>query len=141
MPVKLLPRGGDGRISCGGKVSSTLGVVDDRTRARRVRIIPDGACAMLVPGAFIDVSFTSAALGTDAPRILAIPKEAIIDVRGVPTTFVAQPQAGAFVPRFVRVGRATTEDVAIEEGLVEGDSVVVVGALLLKGEMLRSELE
>jgi hypothetical protein len=41
----------------------------------------------------------------------------------------------------VRVGRTTTEDVAIDDGLGEGDAVVVVGAVLLKGELLRAELE
>jgi cobalt-zinc-cadmium efflux system membrane fusion protein len=143
-PVKLLPRGGgsgDGGVPCSAKVASTLGVVDDRTRARRIRIVPDGPCALLVPGAFVEASFTSAQLGAAAPAALAIPKEAVVDVRGAPTVFVAEPQSGAFAARAVHVGRATTDDVAIEDGLAEGDRVVVVGAVLLKGELLRSELE
>jgi cobalt-zinc-cadmium efflux system membrane fusion protein len=140
-PVKLLPRGGDGKVSCDGKVVSTVGVVDERTRARRVRIVPNGACAMLVAGAYIDASFTSASLAIGAAPVLAVPKDAVVDVRGAPTVFVARPPSGTFAAHLVRTGRATTEDVAIEEGLAEGDPVVVVGAVLLKGELLRAELE
>lgn len=140
-PVKLLPRGGDGRVSCDGKVVSTVGVVDERTRARRVRIVAAGPCAMLVAGAYVDASFTSAALAMAATPVLAVPKDAVVDVRGAPTVFVATAPSGTFAAHVVRVGRATTEDVAVEDGLSEGDPVVVVGAILLKGELLRSELE
>jgi cobalt-zinc-cadmium efflux system membrane fusion protein len=140
-PVKLLPRGGDGKVSCDGKVASTVGVVDERTRARRIRVIPNGPCAMLVAGAYVDTSFTSAALAGGAAAVLAVPKDTVVDVRGAPTVFVARQPSGAFEAHVVRTGRATTEDIAIEEGLAEGDPVVVAGAVLLKGELLRAELE
>jgi cobalt-zinc-cadmium efflux system membrane fusion protein len=128
-------------VSCDAKVAATLGVVDESTRARRVRILPDGPCPLLVAGAYVDASFTSSALATAAAPVLAVPKEAVVDVRGAPTVFVAAPQSGTFAARSVRVGRTTTEDVAIDDGLGEGDPVVVVGAVLLKGELLRAELE
>ncbi len=142
-PVRLLPRGGsgDGGAPCTGKVTATVGLVDERTRARRVRIVPDGPCALLVPGAYVDAAFTSAALGIESAPALALPKEAVVDVRGAPTVFVAEGKPGAFSAHVVRVGRTTTEDVAVDDGIAEGDRVVVVGAVLLKGELLRSELE
>jgi membrane fusion protein, heavy metal efflux system len=140
-PVALRPRGGDGAAACAGKVTATLLQVDERTRARRVRIVPDASCALLVPGAFVDASFTSSALPSGIEPVIALPKEAVVDVRGTPTVFVARPERGTFSPRAVRVGRATTEDVAIEEGLAAGEAVVVNGAVLLKGELLRAELE
>lgn len=145
-PVKLMPRGGDGRTSCNGKVASTLAVVDDRTRARRVRILPEMPCPFLVAGAFVDASFTTAQLAASAAHVLAVPKEAVVDVRGASTVFLAQGGRGAqgqtvFTPRVVRIERSTSEDVAVAEGLSEGDPVVVAGAVLLKGELLRSELE
>jgi len=114
--VKLLPRGGDGRVSCEGAVVSTLAVVDERT-------------------------LTSAAVAGVTPQTLAIPKEAVVDVRGAALVFVATPERGVFVGRAVRVGAATSDDVTIEDGLTEGESVVVSGAILLKGELLRTELE
>lgn len=139
--LKLLPRGGDGQVTCDGQVLSTLSMIDERTRARRIRIVPVGGCPFLVPGAYVDASFTTTSLpGVDAPA-LAIPKDAVVDVRGASTVFVARPPSGTFAAHAIRLGRATTEDVAIEDGVAEGDPVVVVGAILLKGELLRSELE
>ena len=141
--VKLLPRGGSGDAGapCTGKVTTTVGLVDERTRARRVRIVPDGPCALLVPGAYVDAMFTSSSLGIASEPVLALPKNAVVEVRGAPTVFVAAKKPGAFTAHVVRVSRTTTEDVAIESGLAEGDQVVVEGAVLLKGELLRAELE
>lgn len=139
--VKLLARGGDATTSCTGHVLATVAFVDEKTRARRVRITPDGPCAVLVPGAYVDVSLTSASVGVDAASVLAIPKEAVVDVRGAPTVFVAGREKGAFAAHVVRTGRLTTDDIAVEEGLAEGDLVVVAGAVMLKGELLRTELE
>lgn len=139
--VKLLPRSGDGRVSCNGRVVSTLSVVDERTRARRVRINPDGPCSFLVPGSFVDALFTSAELPASEAHVLAVPKEAVVDVRGAPTVFVAQGATGVFAPRAVHIDRTTADDISIADGLAEGDLVVVVGAVLLKGELLRAELE
>jgi cobalt-zinc-cadmium efflux system membrane fusion protein len=141
--VKLLPRGGsdDAGAPCTGKVTATVGLVDERTRARRVRIVPDGPCPLLVPGAYIDAAFTSSALGASSAAVLALPKDAVVEVRGAPTVFVAGSKPGTFAAHVVRVGRTTTDDVSIEDGITEGDRVVVVGAVLLKGELLRSELE
>jgi multidrug efflux pump subunit AcrA (membrane-fusion protein) len=58
----------------------------------------------------------------------------------VPTVFVADAKPGAFQARAVRVGPNAGAAVTIEAGLAEGDRVVVAGAVLLKGEMLRSVL-
>lgn len=142
-PVRLLPRAGTGDAGapCMGKVTATVGLVDEKTRARRVRIVPDGPCALLVPGAYVDAAFTSAALGGGAAPALSLPKDAVVEVRGAPTVFVAGKKPGTFAAHVVRVGRTTTEDVSIEDGIEDGDRIVVVGAVLLKGELLRSELE
>jgi cobalt-zinc-cadmium efflux system membrane fusion protein len=139
--VRLTPRGGDGKVSCDGKVLATVGVVDERTRARRVRIVPSGPCPFLVAGAYVDASITSAALPGALPSGIAVPKDAVVDVRGGATVFVARGPAGTFTAHAVRVGRGTTDDVAIEDGLSEGDVVVITGAVLLKGELLRAELD
>jgi len=139
--VKLVPRGGDGHVSCDAKVTSTVSEVDERTRARRVRIVPVAPCSFLFAGAYVDASFTSASLASTMAPSLALPKQAVVDVRGTPTVFVAGAPGGAFTAHAVRTGRTTADDVVIEEGVHEGDVVVVVGVVLLKGELLRSELE
>ena len=135
----LFPRGGDSRASCPSHVAATLAVIDDKTRARRIRIVPDGPCAFLAPGAFVDASFTS--MASDASIAVVVPKGAVVDVRGAPTVFVAHGNDGVLSARVVRVGRTTSEDVAIEDGLAEGESVAITGSVLLKGELLRGELE
>jgi cobalt-zinc-cadmium efflux system membrane fusion protein len=140
-PVTLLARGGDGRTSCAAHVLASIAQVDAPTRARRVRIVADAPCAILVPGAFVDVSLTSASLAAAGAPPLAVPKDAVVDVRGAPTVFVARREPGTFTPRVVRTGRASEEDLAIDDGVVEGELVVVVGAVLLKGELLRAELQ
>ncbi len=139
--VRVLPRGGDGSVACAGKVISTVGVIDEKTLARRVRIVASGPCPMLIAGAYVDAAFTSADAAVPAPLVLVVPREAVVEVRGAPLVFVAAREPGTFVGRAVKVGRTTTEDIVIEDGLVDGESVVVTGAILLKGELLRSELE
>jgi cobalt-zinc-cadmium efflux system membrane fusion protein len=143
--VSLAPRGAVTKATCEGNVASTVSMVDQATRARRVRIVPTSRCAFLVAGAYVEAVFTSASMGAagldvEAPA-LALPKGAVVDVRGAATVFVAGAEVGTFTARAVRVGRATADDVAIEEGLADGDAVVVDGAVLLKGELLRAELE
>ena len=135
--VKLLARGTDGGAGCAAHVLSTIALVDDKTRARRLRLEPEGACPMLVAGAYLDASLTS----FGAPAALAVPRAAVVDVRGAPTVFVTHGDRTSFSPRLVKTGRTTTDDVTIESGLAEGDVVAVVGAVLLKGELLRAELE
>ncbi|MDB4944388.1 MAG: putative Co/Zn/Cd efflux system rane fusion protein [Labilithrix sp.] len=139
--LALLPRGGGAASPCPAHVLSVIGMVDEKTRARRVRIAPDGKCPMLVPGSFVDVSLSQGALGGAAPAVLAVPREAVVDLRGASTVFVAHGAKGSFVARAVRTGRSTATDVAIEEGIAEGDLAVTTGAVLLKGELLRAELE
>ena len=120
---------------------STVGVIDEKTLARRVRIVASGPCPMLIAGAYVDAAFTSADAAVPAPLVLVVPREAVVEVRGAPLVVVAARKPGTFVGRAVKVGRTTTEDIVIEDGLVDGESVVVTGAILLKGELLRSELE
>ena len=138
--VRLLPRGGDGSTACDAKVIATVGVVDERTLARRLRIVPLAPCAWLIAGAYVDASFTSAA-ATPAPPVLAVPREAVVEVRGAPLVFVPAGPPGTFLARAVKLGRSSAEDVVIEDGLTDGESVVIGGAILLKGELLRAELE
>lgn len=141
--VELRPRGAQGPATCPGHVVASLAVVDTRTRARRLRVTPDHMCDFLLPGALVDMALTSAGVaaaeGASGPLVVA--RAAVVEVHGAPMVFVALKKPGAFVPRSVRLGATTSEDVAILDGLAEGDQVAVVGVVLLKGELLRAELE
>ncbi|HRG97673.1 MAG TPA: efflux RND transporter periplasmic adaptor subunit [Polyangiaceae bacterium] len=134
--VALHPRG-RAAPSCAGRVVAALAVVEASARARRLRVSPSGPCAFLLPGAFVDMTVTS----EDAAPALALARGAVVEVRGASMVFVATSKPGAFLPRAVRLGASTSDDVAVLDGLAEGERVVVVGSVLLKGELLRAELE
>lgn len=131
----LRPRAaGDAR--CVGTVAGDLGSVDVDSRTRAFRVVPKAPCPWLAPGAFVDVELDRPA----APEAtLAVPREALVDVKGVSGVFV-QKTPGEFAFRPLRSGPGTDAYVAVEAGLAQGDPVVVVGAVLLKSELLRAEL-
>jgi cobalt-zinc-cadmium efflux system membrane fusion protein len=121
-----------------------VGVVDTtRTIALRIRV--DGACPELVPGRFVEVSFGEAVIAAepDAGVELYVPTAAIVEIRGVPSVFVALAGAaeGKFVRRSVRTGTTSGDDTVVAAGLASGERVVTRGALLLKGEILRGDLQ
>ena len=144
--VKLLARGtlGNGAVPCEGTVERNVGVVDTtRTIALRIRV--DGVCPELVPGRFVEVSFGEAVIASDADAgvELYVPTAAIVEIRGVPSVFVALAGAaeGKFVRRSVRTGTTSGDDTVVAAGLASGERVVTRGALLLKGEILRGDLQ
>lgn len=140
--VSIAPRA-QGVKPCGGTVSADAAVYDPLTRSRALRVTPDATCAGLAAGGFADVVAAEAGEGAIG---LVVPRAALVDVRGAPVVFVERKDApkGEFVAKAVRVaggGAALDgEDAVVESGLSAGDRVVVVGALLLKGELLRAEL-
>ncbi len=135
-PVSLWARAAAGseRTACPAKVVSVSEVVDEQ-RQRRVRIAPDAGCIELAAGRTVDAGFTS----TASPEGLVVPRDAVVEIKGANVVFVRNPE-GAYVARSVRVGLRTETESLIDEGLVEGDVIVVQGVVLLKGEVLRSEL-
>ena len=136
----IVPRG-NGSTTCQALVEGSLGGIDAQTRTLAVRLAPDKSCAWLIPGSFVDVVFASASGPANLPAGLVVPRNAIVDVRGKPTVFVAGSTPGEFAARAVQAGSGDTNEVTIDSGLSAGEQVVVEGALLLKGELLRADLE
>ncbi len=134
----LTARGG-AAATCDATATGTLGAIDTATRTTAVRIEPGAGCAWLVAGGYVDVAFPGVAAGEG--RDLVVPREAIVDVAGVPSAFVPGATEGEFAQRAVRVRPGEGPEIVVEAGLAEGDKIVVVGALLLKGEMIRAELQ
>ena len=130
---------GDAATSCDAKVSGSVGVVDTVTRTLALRLDPAPTCTWLTPGSYVDVVF--AAPDAIGDRSIVIPREATIDLRGGPIAFVETNVPGAFVPRAVQILDHGGPDVIVVSGVDEGERVVTSGALLLKGELLRAELE
>lgn len=134
--ARVYPRDLETSEPCEATVVSVFGVVE-ADRQVRVRLAPSPTCSGLAAGRYADVAF--AAAPSDVPA-LAVPKEAVVDVKGASVVFVARGD-GSFEVRPVRVGASTSRELAIEEGVAAGDQLAVAGAVLLKGELLRAELE
>ncbi len=124
---------------CSARVTGVLGAIDEATRTLPLRLEPDPTCTLLVPGAYVEVVLAGAP--TQGKPEIVVPREAVLDVHGVPSVFVAEKTPGAFVLRPVRARFDGGPDAVIESGLAEGEGVASTGALLLKGELLRGELE
>jgi len=141
--VRVRPRSAsiDHGGECGATILSNLGVVDE-ARNIPVRVGLDDACAALPAGRFVEVAMPLGGARADAgATLLLVPEASVTDVRGSPTVFVADGADGAFAPRVVRAGAVMGSDVVIESGLSTGERVVADGAVLLKGELLKAELQ
>lgn len=135
-PALVTPRAGG--APCDAAVHGALGPVEPDSRTRALRLEPTAPCPWLSPGAFVTVGVTLP--GSDMGETgLVLPREAVIDVHGVTVVFVGD--GDGYVVRGVRVRQGLDGSAIVESGLVGGEEVVVSGALLLKGEVLRGELQ
>jgi len=109
-------------------------IVDDETRAARMLAIAENTDRMLKPGMFVEIELTPR---NDA-GVLQLATAAIQRHAGETFVFVSDGGSG-FEKRNVKLGRSTSQLVEIDEGLADGESVVISGGFALKSEML-SEL-
>jgi membrane fusion protein, heavy metal efflux system len=136
----LEPRGGP---RCNAHVLGALPVVDAPTRSRRVRLAPDDTCKGLVPGSQTEVELeVPAAANADAgaEQVLVIPASAVLEMKTAMIVFVRGRAPGTFDVRAVEPGLRIGDDRVVHAGVGDGEEVVVDGAVLLKGELMRSEL-
>lgn len=116
-----------------GNIAFISPSVDDKTRTVRIRVNIDNKEDLLKFGMFVSGDI----LETSEEAVLLVPKNAVVSIEDKPAVFVpAGPEEFAVKP--VKIGRSTGELIEIEEGLNEGDSVVVQGSFQLKSESLKS---
>jgi len=128
------------KTSCTGTVESRAPSLDPSTRTMPFRVRPRVGCPKLVEGGFVDVTLSRPST-TGAQALVGIPRDALVELDAVPVVFVALSRPGEFRATTVRVARVSSSMAYIEDGLAPGDTVVVAGAILLKGELMRSALE
>ncbi len=140
--VRVRPRGAadDRGEGCPATVRGDLGSIDLETRTRGFRVEPAGPCSWLVLGAFVRVDLGERQTAKRPDDPLVVPRDAIVDLKGATGVFVATPVPGELAFRGVRIERGRGEDVVVTEGLGEGERVAVVGAALVKSELLRAEI-
>lgn len=124
-----------GATVCKARVLATLPEVAVATRTRRVRLRPDD-CQGLVAGAQAEARIVVPA---NDGEILTVPASAVLDVKSTSVVFARRDDGYELRP--VELGVRIGDDRVVRSGVIEGEEVVTEGAVLLKGELLRSELE
>jgi cobalt-zinc-cadmium efflux system membrane fusion protein len=124
--------------SCGGTVERSTGVVED-DRTVRIRIRLEDACALRASGRTLTVELPLAGEAAAQAPVVLVPASAVVELRGKSVVFVQEGDAPTFAWRAVRLGEHVGSAVVIDDGLREGERVVVRGTVLLKGEVVRAE--
>ena len=108
------------------------------TRTVSVRIELPNPEGEVLPGMYADVVFHP---GTDEPKVVAVPSDAIIDSGTRKIVLVAKGE-GRFEPREVKLGRRGQDHVEILDGVIEGEEVVTSATFLIDSESnLKAALE
>jgi membrane fusion protein, heavy metal efflux system len=139
MTAALVPREG---ARCSAQVLAILPEVDAATRTRRVRLAPDTSCLGLVAGGQteVELALQSKDLKSNEETVILVPPGALVESRGASIAFVRGDGPGVFEMRAVEPGGLLGDRRVVRAGLSAGEQVVVEGAILLKGELLRAEL-
>ncbi|MBK8713746.1 MAG: efflux RND transporter periplasmic adaptor subunit [Nannocystaceae bacterium] len=130
--VTLQPRG-DGRPPLQGTIAHVGRVLDERTRTAPVRIVVDNDDRRLFVGQAVHAQVHATSLAVQGP---AVPRDAVVLVDGQPTVFVEIARR-VVEPREVELAAQGEHEVAIAEGLAEGERVVTAGAFAVKSELFR----
>jgi membrane fusion protein, heavy metal efflux system len=132
---------------CSSEVVASTRSVDPIKRTVSFRLQPEARCQGLLEGGFVDVQLPLVAVERSSgdagmrTKYVTVPRAAIVEIDSVPVAFVQTQTPGQFKLTPVTLVRHSDSISIVEQGLEHGDRVVVVGALLLKGEFLRSRLE
>ncbi len=104
-------------------------VVDPNTRTIKVRAWASNEQHKLKPEMFARLNIQVG----DTKPILAIPKEAVLEVDGKQFVYVVEGES-RYVKREVKVATASGDQVRVVEGLRSGERIVTKGAVLIKGQ-------
>ena len=111
------------------RVVSIGEVLDPATRRVQVRCTIDNPQRRLKPEMFVRVT----PMPDEARKVVRIPNSAVI-TEGLYSHVFVEKEKGLFEKRRITLGLQGREDSFVREGLVDGDRVVTVGALLLNAE-------
>jgi len=117
-----------------GRVAYVVPVIDEATRAAKVRVEIANPASKLRIGQLVTAKLIGDASRETAP-VLAVPLAAVQRIEGKPALFVKK--GDEFERRIVELGVSGGELVEVRAGVGEGDTVAAKGAFLLKSELLR----
>jgi cobalt-zinc-cadmium efflux system membrane fusion protein len=117
-----------------GQVARDVHIVQAPTRSAPIRVQVDNRDRLLRPGQAVDANIrTSAAAEPVGP---VIPTSSIVYIDGSPAVFVVDAPDSVHIGK-IELGASDGEHVAVKNGLVVGDQVVVEGTFELKSELYR----
>ncbi len=111
-----------------GKVTYIAPEIDPQTRRVKIRVELPNPGSRLKPETYVTI-----VLSTGGGRVLAIPKEAVIDT-GAKRYAILAHEDGTFEPRDIQVGQPGDEYYPLLGGLKEGDRIAVSAQFLIDSE-------
>jgi cobalt-zinc-cadmium efflux system membrane fusion protein len=134
---------------CTAEVVASTRSVDPIKRTVGYRLRPTEDCGGLLEGGFADVTIPlkpqdlpkNVDAGVGEPDVVVVPRSAIVELDGVATAFVALETPGQYRLTPLTIKRHGEYHSVVEQGLTGTERVVSKGALLLKGEWMKSRLE
>lgn len=119
-----------------GRLTAIAPVADVQSRVFDVEVTLPNRAGALRPGMIGTVAIGETAAAATAPRPLTVPLTAIVrsrDLGGQFAVFVVERRNGRETARArkVQLGEVIGNGIAVREGLVDGDTVIVSGATLL----------
>jgi len=127
-PVEMQLAGIPGR-TFNGHLAFIYPYAEAKTRTIKVRLVFDNAELLLKPELFAEVTIYA---GKQANAVV-IPSEAVIRSGAKTQVFVVRG-AGKFEPRLITTGLASNGDIAVLDGLKEGEEVVTSAQFLIDSE-------
>ena len=112
-----------------GTVETLLAQLDSATRTQRARIVLDNPGHRLLPGMFVELSFSGAS-GDLRPLVA----DSALISRGADTRVIIETAPGRFAPVRVVTGRSAAGQTEILDGLSGGEHVVVSGQFMIDSE-------
>jgi membrane fusion protein (multidrug efflux system) len=110
-------------------IYATESVIDQQTRALRIRAKCPNPKGELIPGSFARVSFT---LNGDLETLL-IPPHALVPVLGGQNVILARNGKATYMP--VEIGIRTSTAIEIVSGIQPGDTILLSGLLQVRESM------
>jgi Cu(I)/Ag(I) efflux system membrane fusion protein len=127
-PVEMQLAGIPGRVF-NGHLAFIYPYAEAKTRTIKVRLTFDNAELLLKPDLFAEVTIYA---GKQVDAVV-IPSEAVIRSGAKAQVFVVRG-AGKFEPRQITTGLASSNEIAVLEGLKEGEEVVTSAQFLIDSE-------
>jgi len=118
-----------------GRITYVGDVLDPATRTMRLRLELPNPERKLKPAMYATVRVYS----EPEPNALLIPEAAVQRDRDRQFVFV-QREPTVFEARDVKLGTSNGHDIKVQDGLLEGESIVTNGAFVLKSELLGEQI-